>query len=1083
MPQSRGSDVPQRVKKSEGLRGNAPKLAKICISTLLLMTLFQAAKGFLFPYISLWASHVSTIVLTSLLATAMGYFLLQGWQRREDNYRQLIEASPDPIWVHRQGTVILANKACADLFGAATPDALVGKRVLDFLQPEDRETVRAKIEDRRRIRNPIRRWELRYVRLDGRALKLEVAVCTVLYRGEPSGLVLFRNLENRERTEERLRESETTLAAAQRIAHLGSWTAEIGPAGNIDDTPIRWSDEIYRIIGYEAGQIEATRPNFMRAVHPEDRERIQAAITEAIRDKAGFTVEYRVVHPDGSERSVQGIVDVLCDKRTGMPQRLIGTIQDITERKRAEEKLAQLAMVIESSDDAISSVDLNGRISSWNNGAERLYGYTAAEAIGQPITIIGEPGRPDEVTGFVGRLLRGEAIESFETVRYRKGGVPIDVSLAIWPVRDPSGKVIATAAVARDITARKQEAERSRRLAQLVDSASEMISTGDPEGRITFMNQSFLRAIGWTEAEVIGKHFREVVLSKNNSPELRREITTGIIERGGWKGECLHSRKDGSDFPVYLNVGPLKDSAGRVIGNVGIVRDLTQSKQAEERFYKAFHLNPEPITLATLAEGRYLDVNESFLRITGYKREEVIGRTSLEIKFWEKPEDREKFIGVLHRQNCVRDLEIPFRTKLNERRVALDSADVIEVNGQTCVIAILKDITERKSLENQLRQLQKMEAVGQLSGGIAHDFNNILSVILGYSEILEAGLDKNSKLRKTALEITKAGQRAAALTRQLLAFSRQQVLEPQVLNLNTVVSDTKKMLRRLIGEHITITSKLEADLGQVVADRVQIEQVIMNLAVNARDAMPNGGTLTIETRNIRLDEEYAAQHPPTAPGNYVELVMSDTGLGMDAQTLSHIFEPFFTTKEVGKGTGLGLATVYGVVKQSGGYIWVYSEPGLGTTFKVYLPRVVKGAAQRESGDNAAAPAHGTETILLVEDEESLRTLTRTMLEQSGYTVLEAGSGLEAIELAQNQGGPIDLLLTDIVMPGINGREVARNLTQARPGLKVVYMSGYSGFANRSHDSQEEVLLSKPFTRDALLSRVREALNVRKSLIS
>jgi len=1083
MPQARGSDAPQRVEKIEGPRGNAPQLAKICISTLLIMTLYEGGKSVLAPHISLWASHVATIILTSLLATAMGYFVLQGLQHREDNYRRLIEASPDPIWVHQQGTVILANKACADLLGAASPESLVGRRVLDFLHPEDRETVRANIEDRRRIWNPIRRWEFRYIRLDGSEIRLEVAVCTVLYGGEPSGLVIFRSLQNREETEQRLRESETTLATAQRIAHLGSWTAEIGPAGNVDNTPIRWSDEIYRILGYEAGQIEGKRPNFIRAVHPEDRPRIQAATAQAIREGAGFTIEYRVVRPDGSERNVQGIVDVLCDPRTRKPVRLIGTIQDITDRKRAEEKLAQLAMVIESSDDAISSVDLDGKISSWNKGAERIYGYTAEEAIGQPITIIGQPGQPGEVSGFVGRLRRGETIESFETVRYRKGGVPIDVSLTIWPVRDPSGKVIATAAVARDITARKQEAERSRRLAQLVDSASELISTGDPEGRITFMNQAFLREIGWTEAEVLGKYFRDVVLSKNNPPELSREITTGIVERGGWKGECLHCRKDGSDFPVYLNVGPLKDSAGRVIGNVGIVRDLTESKQAEERFYKAFHLNPEPITVATVSEGRYLDVNESFLRITGYKREEVIGRTSLEIKFWEKPEDRARFIDTLNRQNCVRDLEISFRTKSNERRIALDSADVIEVNGQTCVIAILKDITERKSLESQLRQLQKMEAVGQLSGGIAHDFNNILSVILGYSELLEDGLDKNSKLRKTAQEITKAGQRAAALTRQLLAFSRQQVLEPKVLSLNTVVSDTKKMLRRLIGEHITITSKLDTDLGQVVADRVQIEQVIMNLAVNARDAMPNGGTLTIETKNAHLDEEYALQHPPTTPGNYVELAMSDTGAGMDAQTLSHIFEPFFTTKEVGKGTGLGLATVYGVVKQSGGYIWVYSEPGLGTTFKIYLPCVTRNATRTEREENAAVPARGTETILLVEDEESLRTLTRTMLEQSGYTVLDAGSGLEAIEVARNHGGPIDLLLTDIVMPGINGREVARNLTQARPGLKVVYMSGYSGFASRGHDSPEDVLLSKPFTRDGLLSRMREALNARKSLVS
>jgi two-component system cell cycle sensor histidine kinase/response regulator CckA len=1083
MAEARGSDSPERVKKLNGHRGNAPQLARICISTLVLVTTYEAAKTLLFPHISAWESHIATIFLTTLAATATGHFVLGRLRNSEETYRRFIEASTDAILVHHRGTVILANRACANLFGAATPDSLVGRRVIDFLHPDERDAVRGRIEDPRRASNLVHRSELRYVRLDGSEIRLEAVVCTILYRGEPSALAMLRDVVDRNQAEQRLRESEATLAAAQKIAHMGSWAADLGPHEDVDKNPMRWSDELFHIIGYEVGQIEASRPKFLQVVHPADRERLRDAVAKAIRDQAGYSIEYRIVRPDGSERNIQGHVEVSCDKRTGKPLRLMGSIQDITERKRAEEKIAQLALMVESSDDAITSVDLNGKISSWNKGAERVYGYTANEAVGQPITILGYPGHPEEISEFVERLKRGEAIESFETVRYRKGGHPIDVSLALWPVKDPTGKIVGTAAVARDITARKQEVERSRRLAQLVDSATELISTGDPGGRITFMNQAFLRTIGWTEEEVLGKYFRDVVLSKNNPPELRDEIQTGVIEKGGWRGECLHCRKDGSDFPVYLNVGPLKDSTGRVIGNVGIVRDLTESKQAEERFYKAFHLNPEPITLATLGEGRYLDVNESFLRITGYNREEVIGRTSLEVKFWEQPEDRARLTDLLRRHGSVRDLEITFRTKSGERRIALDSADVIEVNGETCVIAILKDITERKSLESQLRQLQKMEAVGQLSGGIAHDFNNLLSVILGYSELLETGLDRHSKLRKTAQEITKAGQRAASLTRQLLAFSRQQVLEPKILSLNDVVSDTKKLLRRLIGEHITITSKLAADLGQVVADRIQIEQVIMNLAVNARDAMPEGGKLLIETRNVDLDNDYAAHHPPTAPGSYVELVMSDTGIGMDAQTQSHIFEPFFTTKEIGKGTGLGLATVYGVVKQSGGYIWVYSEPGLGSTFKVYLPRVVQPVPQSAPGKIEAAPARGSETILLVEDEESLRTLTRTMLEQSGYEVIEAGGGLEAIEVARNHRGPIDLLLTDIVMPGMNGREVARNLVLARPGLKVVYMSGYSGFGNRGTDPQEDVLLSKPFTRDALLTKMHEALHLQKSPVT
>jgi len=293
------------------------------------------------------------------------------------------------------------------------------------------------------------------------------------------------------------------------------------------------------------------------------------------------------------------------------------------------------------------------------------------------------------------------------------------------------------------------------------------------------------------------------------------------------------------------------------------------------------------------------------------------------------------------------------------------------------------------------------------------------------------------------------------------------------------VADTEKMLRRLIGEHIDITSKLASDLGQVKADQGQIEQVVMNLVVNARDAMPDGGKLIIETRNIDLDEEYALHHPPTVPGKYVELVMTDTGVGMDARTLSHIFEPFFTTKALGKGTRLGLATVYGVVKQSGGYVWVYSEPGLGSTFKVYLPRVAEAVRQSGQGDVTTASMRGSETILLVEDEESLRTLTRTMLEQTGYTVLEARGGDEAIEIARLHGSPIDLLLTDMVMPGMNGHAVSRSVALIRPGVKVVYMSGYSGFGHRGLAGSEDILLSKPLTRDTLLRKLHEVLHLQK----
>jgi two-component system cell cycle sensor histidine kinase/response regulator CckA len=524
---------------------------------------------------------------------------------------------------------------------------------------------------------------------------------------------------------------------------------------------------------------------------------------------------------------------------------------------------------------------------------------------------------------------------------------------------------------------------------------------------------------------------------------------------------------------------PWHDKQGRVIGIMGIGRDITERKSAEEKFHKAFNASPEPITITSVADGRYIDANESFLRVTGYTREELIGRTSLELGFWENAKDRAAFIDELRRTGSARDIEIPFRTKSGERRIGLHSAGRIELGGQECIICSQKDITEQKALEHRLRQAQKMEAVGQLSGGIAHDFNNLLGVIIGYSEILEENLGKDDKLQKNVGEIKRAGQRAASLTRQLLAFSRQQLLEPRVLNLNKVVAETETMLQRLIGEDIELTSCLGSHLGQVKADPGQIEQVILNLVVNARDAMPKGGRLTIETSNVDLDEEFALRHPPTIPGRYVALLVTDTGIGMDAATQAHIFEPFFTTKDVGKGTGLGLATVYGVVKQSGGCIWVYSEPGIGSTFKIYLPRVDEPVEKRPpvSIPGAAASRRASETVLLVEDEDSLRVLTRTLLEQNGYTVLEAHNGAEAIEVARRHREPIHLLMTDMVMPGMSGPEVAASLASIHPESRVVYISGYASFSRRGMLDSDAVLLQKPFTRDALLSKLREVLDL------
>jgi signal transduction histidine kinase len=397
-----------------------------------------------------------------------------------------------------------------------------------------------------------------------------------------------------------------------------------------------------------------------------------------------------------------------------------------------------------------------------------------------------------------------------------------------------------------------------------------------------------------------------------------------------------------------------------------------------------------------------------------------------------------------------------------------------------------EDRAKHRLLEEQLRQAQKMESIGRLAGGVAHDFNNLLTVIGGYTQLMLVRIPPGDDLRKDVEEVAKAGERAASLTSQLLAFSRKQIIAPAVLNLNDAISETRKLLGRLIGEDIELVTVLDPNLGNAKADPGQIEQVIMNLAVNARDAMPKGGKLALSTGNAVLDESYVKENPDSHAGPHVFLSVSDSGIGMDSETLSHLFEPFFTTKEQGKGTGLGLSTVFGIVKQSGGSIRVQSEPGHGTTFKVYLPRVDQPAAPaRKAVASLAAAPKGTETVLLVEDEEAVRRLTHAVLRRNGYKVLVAGDGEEALRTLQQHQGPVHLLLTDVVLPRMGGREVALQVSQLRPEIRVLFTSGYSDRAFGENGTLEPgmAFLPKPFTPEELLRNVREILETPSSAAS
>ena len=512
-----------------------------------------------------------------------------------------------------------------------------------------------------------------------------------------------------------------------------------------------------------------------------------------------------------------------------------------------------------------------------------------------------------------------------------------------------------------------------------------------------------------------------------------------------------------------------------------IFRIRKELAQREELF-RLISENAGDMIAVVDVNGRRLYNSPSYERILGYTPEDLQTTSAFEQIH---PDDRalvEEAARDARERGVGRSIQYRMRHKDGSWRILESGANVVlGPDGQMeKLVVVNRDVTARKQLEEQFRQAQKMEAVGRLSGGVAHDFNNLLGVIIGYAEFLQEGLQAEGPMRNSVDEILKAGKRAASLTRQLLAFSRQQVLDPKVIDLNSAVADMEKLLRRLIGEDIELKTSLASRLGRIRADQGQLEQVIMNLAVNARDAMPQGGKLIITTDDFVMDDSFVRHYAyPVQPGQYVRLTVTDTGIGMDAETKARAFEPFFTTKEKGKGTGLGLATVYGVVKQSGGYIDIETAPGAGTSFKIYLPKVdaeIDGQAAPSSG--VRRPANGSETILLVEDEESLRTLTRATLELDGYKVLEAKDGLDALAVSRRHDGAIELLLTDVVMPGMGGRPLAQELSRLRPETRVVYMSGYTG---QTVGSQGPIdpgsdFLSKPFTREVLTRKIREALD-------
>jgi two-component system, cell cycle sensor histidine kinase and response regulator CckA len=656
-------------------------------------------------------------------------------------------------------------------------------------------------------------------------------------------------------------------------------------------------------------------------------------------------------------------------------------------------------------------------------------------------------------------------------------------------------------ALSRPNERRETPAEHSLQtlLFDILDDSPIPIFVIDKRHNVVKWNKALERYSGIKAAEITGTdyHWRlffaekqpllaDLLLDEDQEkiPSIYEEYSESNLVEGAYEG-IRPVTVLGIERWIHFTASAIKNSNGNIVGAMETLKDITDSKLAEEearesREYLDQIINRiSDLVFVKDVEHKYVLLNDALCASHGKPREQLIGQYS----FDDLPQEMaapliEREAEVFRTgieglsEDKIVDCNGKFHTLLAKKALLVDK------KGNRQIVGVLRDITNYKLLEAQFIQAQKMEAIGALAGGVAHDFNNLLNVINGYCELVLEELSENEPIRQDILQISQAGTRAKLLIAQLLAFSRKQILQPEALNLNETIDATSSMLRRLIPENIDVVVYAHPGLGLIYADPGQIQQILMNLVVNARDAMPGGGKLTIETANVDYDEEYIRNHPVTKPGPYVMMAISDNGAGMDERTRTHLFEPFFTTKEKGKGTGLGLSTVYGIVKQSDGFIWVYSEPGQGASFKIYFPRVEGMASRFEEETDIVGTDQGVETILIAEDEDSVRNLAVRVLRERGYVVLEASNGQDALEVVQKFSGEIHLAITDVIMPGINGKDLIARIKSMRPNIKALFVSGYTDNAIVHHgvlDSGVE-FLQKPFSIRNLARKIREMLN-------
>ena len=1004
------------------------------------------------------------------------------------------------------------NAAAIQQYGYSREEFL-RMRVTDIRPSEDVPKFLASV---RRNGGPVSsRGQWRHQRKNGEIFDVEITTQSLSFNGRAAGLTVAQDITERRAAERKIKEHNAYLQALTHNHPLAIVTVDAGRKVQMCNPAFE------KLFGYQLDEILGKELDLLLAP-PGQRERMIASIRRAeigsvVRDVA------KRRRRDGSLVDVQIFgVPLVVD---GKPRGSFGMYEDITERLHAEEAQRtaeeRYRRIFESAVEGFFESTPSGRFLTVNPAMARIAGYSSPAEMIAEVHDIGkqlyvDPAERKEVKR---RLEEDGLLEGYECHMLRRDGRSIWISMNVRALRDANGKIITHDGTAVEITERKRSAlERQatteiahamsvtdnlddllrlihKALNKVIPAENCFVGLVDSSGMVEFPffvdkydKQPGPERMGRGCSSYVFRTGQPMLISPDRCREL---VEKGEVELLGtpscsWLGVPLRTPaakigmlivQDYEREGVYTQWDlEFLDSVGGQIA-LAIERKRAEEDRRENEARLHVLIEQLPAVLWTVDRDlRFTSMLGAGLARLGLRQNQLVG-TSLQDYF--ETSDR-TFPPIVATYRAISGEPRTFPLEWKDGSYACHIEPLRDATGKVQgAICMALDVTDRKQLEEQFRQAQKMEAVGRLAGGIAHDFNNLLMVIQGYADLLAERLPAGDSLRRNAEQIQTAARRASSLTRQLLAFSRKQIMEPKILSVHTIVGDMEKMLRRLIGEDIDLVTSTVPDLWPVKADRGQIEQVVMNLAVNARDAMPSGGRLTIETANVEFDA--STSHPTIAlvPGKYVVLSVTDNGCGMDEKTQAHIFEPFFTTKEKGKGTGLGLATVYGVVKQSGGYIWVYSEPGHGTTFKIYLPRIedVTGNADRDGRIDSESLPHGSGVVLLVEDEKGVRDLTREYLEKSGYKVLVAENGYTALELAALHAGPIDLLVTDVVMPGINGKELADRINAVRPDIKILFMTGYTdqGIVRHGSLSAGAALLQKPFTLTTLASKLREIL--------